>query len=72
MSDNLLERRTEWYTAAPCSVSFTIADVDAYIAAQPYTASGVECQAPMHDRDDLMDFYEWLHNKPNTKKEVVT
>lgn len=64
---NAKAHRPEGNADAPCSVSFTPPDVDAYIAAQPYTEIGIECQAPMHDRDDLMDFYGWLHKKQNRK-----
>jgi len=48
-----------------CSVSFTPSDVDAYIAGQPYTESGIQGNAPTHDRNELIDFYEWLSKKPN-------
>ena len=42
------------------AVSFTLTDVDEYIASLPYTEDGIASNAPEHDKEDLVGFYEWL------------
>jgi len=45
---------------APCSVSFTRADVDVYIASLSYTDDGIASETPKHDKEDIIAFCEWL------------
>jgi len=55
------------------SVSFTLTDVDEYIASLPYTDEGISVNMPEHDKADIVDFYEWLvkqnRHSPDKKTE---
>jgi hypothetical protein len=39
---------------------FSLDEIDTYISQLPYTEDVIEMGTPNHDKENLVDFYEWL------------
>lgn len=39
---------------------FSLDEIDIYISQLPYTEDGIEMGTPNHDKENLVNFYEWI------------